>query len=262
MTAQIVGGQITEHPVKTSFRFQNLRNKVAVVTGASSGIGKSIALALAEEGAQVCLVGRKLNTLEEVAKLALEQSPQARAFRADVTRDEDVAALAADLQRNGGSVDVLILCGGEIHHAEHASASITDFDAQYRANVRGPYLLTQALLPLLRAGRGQVVFVNSTSGMRARARTGQFAATQHAMKAIADSFREEVNADGIRVLSVFPGRTATPRTEQLFREERKAYRPDLLMQPEDVAAMVVHALKLPRTAEVTEISIRPMFKSY
>jgi NADP-dependent 3-hydroxy acid dehydrogenase YdfG len=82
------------------------------------------------------------------------------------------------------------------------------------------------------------------------------------MKAVADSLREEVNSDGIRVLCVFPGRTATPRTKRLFHEEGKAYRPDLLMQPEDVATMVVHALKMPRTAEVTEIMIRPLFKSY
>lgn len=247
---------------KMSSRFQNLHEKVAVVTGASSGIGKAIALALAEEGARVCFVGRKLNTLEEVAKLVREHAPQSRAFRADLTRDEDIAALAADLGRDGGRVDVLILCGGEIHHAEHAGAAIRDFDVQYRTNVRGPYLLTQALLPLLRAGHGQVVFINSTSGLRARARAGQFAATQHAMKAIADSLRDEVNPNGIRVLSVFPGRTATPRTEELFRDERKAYRPDLLLQSDDVAAVVVHALKLPRTAEVTEINIRPLRKSY
>ena len=82
------------------------------------------------------------------------------------------------------------------------------------------------------------------------------------MKAIADSLREEVNADGIRVLSVFPGRTATPRMERLFREEGRAYRPELLLQPRDVAAIVIHALKMPRTAEVTEISIRPCAKSY
>jgi NADP-dependent 3-hydroxy acid dehydrogenase YdfG len=241
---------------------QSLRDQVAVVTGASSGIGKAIAMALIGEGAQVCLVGRKLDVLEDLANTARQNSLRARACRADLTRDEDVHALLADLERNGGRVDVLVHCAGEIRHAEHAHAPISDFDAQYRANVRGPYLLTQSLLPLLRPGSGQVVFVNSSSGLRARARTGQFAATQHAMKAIADSLREEVNADGVRVLCVFPGRTATPRTEQLFREERKAYRPELLMQPEDVAAMVVHALKMPRTCEVTEISIRPLFKSY
>jgi NADP-dependent 3-hydroxy acid dehydrogenase YdfG len=254
----------TESPAeqKRDVSLQNLCDKVAVVTGASSGIGKAIALALAGEGVRVCLVGRKLDTLEDVAKAAQRHLLRARACRADLTHDEDIHALVVDLERNGGRVDVLVHCAGEIHHAEHARASLTDLDAQYRVNVRGPYLLTQSLLPLLRATSGQVVFINSSSGLRAHARSGQFAATQHAMKAVADSLREEVNADGIRVLCVFPGRTATPRTEQLFREERKAYRSDLLMQPEDVASMVVHSLKMPRTCEVTEISIRPLFKSY
>ncbi len=71
-----------------------------------------------------------------------------------------------------------------------------------------------------------------------------------------------MNADGIRVLSIFPGRTATPRMEILFAKEGRAYKPELLLQPEDVAEMVTHALRLPRTAEVTDISIRPMQKSY
>jgi len=99
---------------------------------------------------------------------------------------------------------------------------------------------------------------DSASGLkaRARARVGQFAATQHAMEAIADSLPEEVNADGIRVLSIFWGRTATPWTEG------KAYRPELLVQPKDVAAMILHALTVPRTAEVTEISMRRLYKSY
>jgi NADP-dependent 3-hydroxy acid dehydrogenase YdfG len=179
-----------------------------------------------------------------------------------LTRDEDIRAMAEDLQRGNGSVDILVHCAGEIHHAQHADASIADLDAQYHSNVRGPYLLTKSLLPLLRVSAGQVVFINSTSGLRASARAGQFAATQHAMKAIADSLRDEVNSYGIRVLCVFPGRTATPRTERLFQEEGKPYRPDLLIQPEDVATMVVHALKMPRTAEVTEITIRPLVKSY
>ena len=89
---------------------------------------------------------------------------------------------------------------------------------------------------------------------------GQFSATQHALKAIADSLRQEVNADGIRVLSVFPGRTATPRQASLHEIEGKRYQPELLMQPEDVATVVVNALGLPRTAEVTDVSIRPMIK--
>jgi NADP-dependent 3-hydroxy acid dehydrogenase YdfG len=82
------------------------------------------------------------------------------------------------------------------------------------------------------------------------------------MKAIADSLRDEVNADGIRVLNVFPGRTATPRTERLFQEEGVTYRPELLMQPDDVATIVLHALNMPRSVEVTEIALRPLYKSY
>ena len=251
-----------EEIANTRYQTQSLLDKVAVVTGASSGIGRAIALALAEEGAQLCLVGRKLAALEEVSALAAGRNSTAHCFGADLTHDEDIQALAADLRQRLGRVDVLVHSAGEIRHGEHANAEVGDLDLLYRSNVRGPYLLTQALLPLLRVAPGQIAFINSSSGLRARARTGQFAATQHALKAVADSLREEVNSDGIRVLCVFPGRTATPRTEVLFHQERKAYRPELLMQPEDVAIMVLHSLKLPRTAEVTEISVRPLFKSY
>jgi NADP-dependent 3-hydroxy acid dehydrogenase YdfG len=122
--------------------------------------------------------------------------------------------------------------------------------------------MIQTMLPLLRKSKGQIVFINSSAGLRSPATTGQFSATQHAFRSIADSLREEVNADGIRVLSVFPGRTATPRIAKLFEKEGRAYQPDLLMQPEDVAEMVTHSLRLPRTAEVTDIRIRPMQKSY
>lgn len=262
MPAEKLSGKSEQDPLQPAFRFQDLRDKIAVVTGASSGIGKSIAIALAAAGSQVFLVGRRPGSLEKVGKHLDERSQLLRVCRVDLTRDDDIHALATDLRKSSGRVDVLVHSAGEIHHAEHANALLTDLDAQYRANVRAPYLLTQSLLPLLRVGPGQVVFINSTSGLHARARTGQFAATQHAMKAIADSLREEVNADGIRVLSVYPGRTATPRTGRLFREEGKNYRPELLMQPEDVATMVVHSLCLPRTAEVTEISMRSLLKSY
>jgi NADP-dependent 3-hydroxy acid dehydrogenase YdfG len=240
----------------------SLRDQFAVVTGASSGIGRAITLGLAEEGAKLCLTGRRSDHLNEIAARAGHYTASIQPFCADLTRDEDISALVNHVNVVSGTLDLLIHCAGEVHQADHASAPVSELDSQYRINVRGPYLLTQALLPLLSAGRGQIVFINSSVGLRARRGNGQYAATKHALKAVADSLREEVNADGIRVLSVFPGRTATPRMEQVFREEGRAYRPELLMQPEDVAAMVVQALKLPRTAEVTEISMRPLLKSY
>jgi NAD(P)-dependent dehydrogenase (short-subunit alcohol dehydrogenase family) len=140
-------------------------------------------------------------------------------------------------------------------------APVEDFDRQYRTNVRGPYVLTQALLPMFRGSRGEVVFVNSSIVLNARAGTGQYAATKLALKAIADSLRAEVNADGRRVLSVFLGRTATPMQETIHDREGRDYHPDRLLQPEDVAAVVLSAVSLPRTAEVTDINIRPMIKT-
>jgi len=159
-------------------------------------------------------------------------------------------------------VDVLVHCAGVIAQGKLQNAPVQDFDLQYRANVRAPYLLTQTLLPMLKLGPGQIVFINSSVGLKARAGVSQFAATQHALKAITDSLREEVNPDGIRVLSVFPGRTATPRQANIFQIEGREYRPELLLQPEDIATVVINALNLPRTAEVTDIHLRPLLKSY
>jgi NADP-dependent 3-hydroxy acid dehydrogenase YdfG len=141
-----------------------------------------------------------------------------------------------------------------------ASAPVDDLDRLYRTNVRAPFLLTQALLPMLTVNQGQVVFINSSQGLNTTAAVGQFGAMKHALKGIADALRQEVNQDGVRVLTVYPGRTATPQMESIYRLEGKTYRPDMLMQPEDVASVVVNAVMLPRTAEVTEISIRPMAK--
>jgi NADP-dependent 3-hydroxy acid dehydrogenase YdfG len=110
----------------------------------------------------------------------------------------------------------------------------------------------------LRAREGQIVFINSTVGLTARANVSQFAATQHALKAIADSLREEMNPRGVRVVSVYAGRTATPRQARIHAVEGKPYPPERLMQPEDVASVVLNALALPRSAEVTDVRVRPM----
>ena len=239
-----------------------LTGQIALVTGASQGIGKAIALALAAQGATLCLVGRKVEALQAVADSVGSNRLRARSYRADLTRDEDIQQLAESLTRDFGHLDILVHCAGMIFLGPLERAPVAEFDAQFRANVRASYALTQALLPLLRARRGQIVFINSSVGLQARGGVGQFAATQHALKAIADSLREEINAEGLRVLSVFPGRTATPRQKVIHEIEGKTYHPELLMQPEDVASVVINALGLPRSAEVTDISMRSLIKSY
>jgi NADP-dependent 3-hydroxy acid dehydrogenase YdfG len=234
----------------------------AVVTGASGGIGRAIAISLARNGAGVCAIGRNEVSLAETIQQVKLHS-RALSFQADLTLDNNISRLEDLLEKDFKRVDILVHSAGVIHHSPMQSARIEDLDEQYSSNVRTPYLVSQSLLPLLKLSHGQIVFIHSTLSVSAKQPdVGQFAATQHAMKAIADSLREEVNSEGIRVLSVYPGRTATQRQKRLYKLADKAYKPELLMQPEDIAVMVVAALSLPRTAEVTDISMRPMLKSY
>jgi NADP-dependent 3-hydroxy acid dehydrogenase YdfG len=239
-----------------------LTQQAAVVAGATSDVGRAVCLSLAAAGAQLCLLGRDASTLEELAKNVRDFTDKVSAYPVDLTSDASVTEVAARLGRDPGRVDVLVHSAGVFEMGPHASAAVVNLDRQYQTNVRGPYLLTQALLPLLRACRGQIVFVNSTVGLEARAGVGQYASTQHALRAIADALRAEVNSDGVRVLSVYLGRTATARQARIFRLEGRPYAPELLIQPDDVAEMVLATLRLPRTAEVTEIRMRPLVKSY
>jgi NADP-dependent 3-hydroxy acid dehydrogenase YdfG len=238
-----------------------LTGQIAVVTGASSGIGKAIAVGLAHQDVSVCLVGRKLTVLQAVAESMGGITHPIRCFPADLTLDDNVRDLTAQLQRDFRHVDCLIHSAGVLANGPLETAPVEDLDWQYRTNVRAPYLLTQALLPLLKARNGQIVFINSTMGLSAKASAGQYAATKHGLKAIADSLRAEVNPDGVRVVSVFSGNTATPMQAAVHQREGKAYRPELLIQPEDVAMVVINMLSLPRTVEVTDIYLRPMIKS-
>jgi NAD(P)-dependent dehydrogenase (short-subunit alcohol dehydrogenase family) len=184
----------------------------------------------------------------------------ARCYPTDLTHDGAVQALAEQLHRECDAIDILVHCAGVFAMGKIETASITDLDLQYRTNVRAPYLLTQALLPLLRQRQGQVVFINSLVVITAGGQVGSYAATKHALTALANSFREEVNAEGLRVLSVYIGSTASPMQAMVHAMKGKAYHPEYMLQPDDVAAVVLNALCLPRTAEVTDISIRPMRK--
>jgi NADP-dependent 3-hydroxy acid dehydrogenase YdfG len=239
-----------------------IENHVAVVTGASQGIGRAIALGLAAQRVRLFLVGRNSTTLHEVAELAHKSSPVVVVHAIDLVSDGAVTDIAKNISQKFGGLDVLIHCAGIYSMGDLQSASVDDFDRVYRTNVRMPYLLTQSLLPMLKRRKGQIGFINSSQGLQARARVGQYAASQHALKAIADSLREEVNSDGVRVFSVYPGRTATPRMEAMFTMQEREYKPELLLQPEDIAEVVINTLMMPLTAEVTNITIRPLIKSY
>jgi NADP-dependent 3-hydroxy acid dehydrogenase YdfG len=203
----------------------------------------------------VHLLARRASPLEAVAAEIAGTGGMAIVHPGDVGDETSMRALAEELARS--PLDIVVHAAGVIAIGAVAEAPVAELDRQWRINVRGPFLLTQLLLPGLRARRGQVVFINSSAGLAAAPGVSQYAATKHALKAIADSLRAEVNRDGVRVASVYPGRTATPMQESLHHAEGKVYRPASLMRPEDVAAVVLAALRLPPSAEVTDLRVRP-----
>jgi NADP-dependent 3-hydroxy acid dehydrogenase YdfG len=234
-----------------------LAGRNAVVTGASGGIGRAVTLQLMAAGACVTAVGRDKERLKALSSGAGSVS----LAELDLTDDARRLAFVNDLS-DGSRVDLLVLSAGIHSRGDHISAPIPTLDSLYATNVRAPYALIQELLPMLRAGGGDIVVVNSTQGVRAAGGVGQYAATQHAVRAITDSLREEINRDGVRVCIIHLGRVATPLQEQIFRQEGRPYTPELLAQPEDVATVVMTVLGLPDGAEITEVHLRPANKSY
>jgi NADP-dependent 3-hydroxy acid dehydrogenase YdfG len=242
-------------------RVRAFEGMMALVTGGGTGVGAAIALALAGEGAALHLVGRRPQQLEAIASEAHRIGVAATCHRVDLSIASEQLELIRRLERDLPQLDFLIQSAAA-HSAgpiEHGNAA--ELDALYHTNVRAPYLLAQAFLPKLKARQGQIVFINSSSGVTAKPMSAQYDATKHALKAIADSLRGEVNQHAVRVLSVYLGRTATEMQAQIHRREGKQYQPELLLQPTDVASVIVNALRLPRTAEVTDVHIRPMIKS-
>jgi NAD(P)-dependent dehydrogenase (short-subunit alcohol dehydrogenase family) len=219
-----------------------------------------MALALAEHGMSLCLSGRDAGRLEEGKAVIAARGARAMVHQSDLSSDAGIRSLAARVGAEFGRLDVLVHAAGDIRLGDVEAAQWDDLDRQYRVNLRAPFLLTKALLPLLKSSGGQVVFINSSAGLAAGADNALYAATKHALRALAGSIRDHLNRFGVRVLSVFPGRTATPMQEAVHRFEGRSYDAAALLQPEDVAEVIVRSLALPRTAEVTEIMIRSMKK--
>lgn len=237
---------------------RDLAGQAALVTGASGAIGGAVARALAEAGVRLYLTGRDRERLAEAAEAVRRASPTVVLRAADLADDAQLAALVRGLEGAFGGCDLLIHAAGGFVAGEVAEVPVEELDRQLRVNLRAPYLLTQKLLPGLVERGGQVVFINSTVGTAARGTLAVYSASKHGLRALADSLREEVNRRGVRVLSVFPGRTASAMQAEVHRLEGRSYDPDRFMQPSDVAAAVVSALVLPASAELTELTIRPM----
>jgi NADP-dependent 3-hydroxy acid dehydrogenase YdfG len=223
-----------------------------LITGAGSGIGAALARVLHERGDELLLVARS----DERAADLREAYPGAVTLVADL---EDSAglerALGADVLPS--RLESLVHAAGDVHLDRVADFDLADWQRQLAVNLTAAALLVRAALPALRAGGGTVVLVNSGAGLTAHPGWAAYAASKFGARALADSLRGEEAGNGVRVTSVFPGRTATPMQQKVHDQEGKAYDADDWSAPETVSASILHVLDLPADSAIPELVVRP-----
>lgn len=219
-----------------------------LVTGAGSGIGAVVARRLHERGDHLVLVGR---TEERATELAAAY-PGSTGLAADLAHPASLDGLALP-----DRLESVIHAAGVVELGPVAGLSAAAWEETLAVNLVAPAALTRLALPALRAARGTVVLVNSGAGLTANPAWAAYAASKHGLKALADSLRAEEAGTGVRVSSVYPGRTATPMQEEVHRQEGKEYDADAWIQPDTVADLVLHVLDLPPDAVVPDLVVRP-----
>ncbi|MEW2012728.1 MULTISPECIES: SDR family oxidoreductase [Microbacterium] len=223
-----------------------------VLTGAGSGIGQLLAERLTERGDRLVLVARDADRAEDLAA----EHPGAAMIVADLAQPASLAAAVAASDLPDG-IDAVVHAAGIVDLGHVEDLTVDSWQDQLAVNLVSPAELTRLLLPRVRAARGQVLFVNSGAGLTAHPQWAAYAASKHGLKALADALRGEEAAHGVRVTTVYPGRTATPMQAQVHAQEGKDYDADAWIQPASVVTAVLTALDLPRDAAITDLSVRP-----
>ena len=235
-----------------------LAGKTAVVTGASSGIGEATARLLTGEGCNVVLAARREDRLKS---LAAELGEGALAAPTDVTDPAACAALVARTVERFGSLEILVNNAGLGLYGSIPEGDPDDWRRMFDVNVLGVLYSTRAAVRhMLARGTGDVVFVSSLAGRRVPAPDGTvYAATKHAITAVAEGLRLDVHEKGIRVINVEPGLVRTEFPENTFPDAREYYAQKGFtpLEAKDVAAAVLYAVSQPAHVSLNEIAVRP-----
>jgi len=230
----------------------NFQNKVAIVTGASKGIGKTIALTLAREGANVAISARSEDLLNQVAAQIHEFGSRSYVFCGDMCEEDEIHSFVHETAEKFGRIDILVNNAGMGHFGRIAELTTAQWDEMFDLNMRGVFIATREALPYLRkAGESAIVNVASLAGKNAFVGGGGYAATKHALLGFSRCLMLEERKNGVRVLAICPGSVAT---EFSHHDDEKRAR---IVQSQDVADSILHMLKLPQNAMVSEIDIRP-----
>ncbi|WP_396659226.1 SDR family oxidoreductase [Microbacterium oxydans] len=223
-----------------------------LVTGAGSGIGAVLARRLLDRGDDVVALARDAGRARQIA----ETLPGASVLVGDLSQPGRLS-WALSKQQLPERIDALVHVAGVVDLGDVTDLAPALWEQQLAVNLIAPAELTRLLLPVLRVSQGQIVFVNSGAGLRANAGWSAYAASKHGLRALADALRAEEAAHGVRVTSIYPGRTATPMQERVHQQEGQDYDAERFITPDAVATTILTALDLPRDAEITDLTVRP-----
>jgi NADP-dependent 3-hydroxy acid dehydrogenase YdfG len=242
-------------------RTESLQNRVAVVTGASSGIGSAVARALDAGGAHVALAARREDALLEVRE---GFAGQARSIivPTDVTDREQVRSLVARTENELGPVEILVNCAGVMYYTLMNNLREEEWERTVEVNCKGAINCVGAVLPgMLERGRGHIVTISSDAGRKVFPGLAVYSASKFFVEALSQGLRLETAGTGLKVTTVQPGNVATDLLSMSADEEAlEAYgQPSgvRVLDPEDVASSVVHALVQPEHVAVNEILVEP-----
>jgi len=231
----------------------DLTGRVAVVTGAGRGIGKTIAMRLAGLGAQVALVARTAKEIEAAAADIRKAGGKAAAFPGDLTRESDVKRVFAGIERDVGQPDILVNNAGGGTYGPVSSFSADAFQEVMAVNATSTFLCSrEALRMMLPRKTGYIINISSVVGFRGYPNQAAYSAGKHAVMGLTKAMAREVHKDGIRVSAILPGGVDT----EMIRRARPDLKPEDLLCPDDVAQAVEYLLSLSDRAAVDEIYLR------
>jgi short-subunit dehydrogenase len=234
----------------------SLKNKVIVITGASSGIGKSIADLLADHDVHLILIGRNEGKLRQIGAAAGKKA-DVTCKVADLADGLQLKQLISDFKAENIAPDVLIHCAGNFHYASVLKTTDAIIEESFQVNFKAPFILTRDLLEKIIQKKGQIIFINSTAGLAPKSNVAAYSSFKGALRIFADILHQEVFQFGVRVTSIFPGRVDTPMQQQVCAMEGKEYTPEHYIRPEDMARTILEILTLPVDVEINELTIRP-----
>ena len=239
-----------------------LMGKVALVTGASSGIGEATAVALAAAGAKVAVAARRADRLEMLAGRIETAGGKALAIEADIAKGGDVTAMVDKVVSEWGRLDILVNNAGVMLLSPAAEADLDDWRRMIELNLIGLMATTKAALPHLKAAKGHVVNVSSVAGRVANPGASAYAATKFGVVAFSESLRREVYVDKVRVTVIEPGMVRTELGDHITNAASKAGLDHRLatmeaLTAEDIANAILYAVSQPPRVNVNEILIRP-----